>query len=164
MEPCLGGFCCQGSHSEPRWQLGSASPSSTPASYLLVVTQAAVLQPWGFSVSDSKVPLSSICPLRPHVPGEGDIRSLASTLLLWQQHHRSVSSVWPRSYRQLSASQGFQSARCESQATLPATPPSWRTLGCFSTHHLIHTQWMKVLAGFVPPNPRLHLPILFFIA
>lgn len=43
---------------ELRWQLGSASPGSTPASQLLVATQAAVLQPWGFSVSDSKVPLS----------------------------------------------------------------------------------------------------------
>lgn len=40
---------------------------------------------------------------------------------------------------------------CKSQATLPATPLSWRTLGCFSTHHPIHTQQMKVLAEFGLP-------------
>ena len=52
----------------------------------------------------------------------------------------------------------FKSARCESQATLPATPPSWRTLGCFSTHHLIHTQHEDF--GWVcspqPPPPSSH--------
>lgn len=52
-------------------QLGSASPRSTPASQLLVATQAAVLQPWGFSVSDSKVPLKLNLPSETSCPWRG---------------------------------------------------------------------------------------------
>lgn len=85
---------------------------------MIVVTQAAVLQPGAFRFRLQEVPLSSICPLRPHVPGEGDIRSLASTLLLWQQHHRAFLLSGPAPTGNSAPRKVFQSARCESQATL----------------------------------------------
>lgn len=61
-----------------------------------------------------------------------------------------------------SASRTVLMVRLQIPGHPPPRPPSWRTLGCFSTR-LIHTHRRKVLArfGLSLPAPHPHLPILF---
>lgn len=88
------------------------------------------------------------------VPGEeASDTSHCSALLLWQQHHRIISSVPALLLQATQRPARPGSFACKSQATRSTVPPSWRARGCLPTHCLIHTQRMKVWLGLVSLFP-----------